>query len=300
MEPIRRCALIVNPVAGRGRPKHFIRKVVEFLESRNIDYDVFCTEYPGHATEIAHCIGEERKWDAIAVLGGDGTIREVVMGIFPQPMPLLLIPLGTGNDFYKTVFSNEPWYQVLERALLHPKLAYVDVGMVDIAGEKSIFVNGIGMGFDAAVVENLPKFRYLTGDLLYLVGVLYTFPRYHPPRMRATSQGHTLYEGEILLFSVGNGQFLGGGFHLFPKARLDDAQLDVTVVDRLSIPSFLRKLPKVYRGEHLEEPEVHYFQVSEIEVSSEQALPVQADGELLGRTRTLKIYPTRSVLPILL
>ncbi len=300
MERLTRLALIVNPIAGRGRPKRWIRKVVEMLESYGVLYHIFCTEYPGHATHIARQIADQGEWDAVAVLGGDGTIREVVMGIVDHPLPLILIPLGTGNDFYKTVFGNQRWAEVLQKIVQQPEVLYVDIGRVEMEDHQSLFVNGVGMGFDAAVVESLPKFRYLTGDLLYLAGVLYTFPRYHPPQMMAQFHGETLYEGEILLFSVGNGQFLGGGFHLFPKARLDDARVDVTVVDRLSLPAFIRKLPKVYKGQHLEEPEVHYFQVPEIQIEAQQALPVQADGELLGRTRRLRVFPTSQILPILL
>ena len=282
----RKWGVLINPAANSGRIKKVLPSLIKELDSQSFDYELHFTEYPGHAVKIA---GELAKHvDSIIVAGGDGTVREVANALVYKDVPLLVLPLGSGNDFHRTTFGKYKWQETLQFGM-KGNVEKVDVGIARYEGGETVFVNGIGMGFDGLVVENLDKFRYLRGDLLYLIAVLYTFPKFTPPNIQAYSGDDLMYKGDVLLFSVGNGNYLGGGFYLFPEASTEDSLLDVAVVDKLSLLKFLQKLPKAYRGTHLNEPEVHYFQVPELRVHSPYTLPVHADGDHIGRLRYLEI-----------
>lgn len=282
----KKWGVVVNPAANSGRIKRSIPDFIKRLDSMGLDYELCFTEHPGHAVTLTNELA--KHVDSIIVAGGDGTVREVANAVVSKDVPILILPMGSGNDFHRTTFGKTNWENTLNLGI-NGKVVSVDVGVAEHANGKTVFVNGIGMGFDGLVVENLDKFRYLRGDLLYLMAVLYTFPKFNPPHIQAYSGDNLVYDGDVLLFSIGNGNYLGGGFYLFPEASTEDSLLDVAVVDKLSLPKFLRKLPKAYRGTHLNEPEVHYFQVQSLRVVSPHHLPVHADGDHIGRFTHLEV-----------
>ena len=288
LSPPRRWLVVANPAAGQGRVARTLPKLQKRLEALGISYRLHITEAPGDAARFLRQ-QREQDFDLVAVVGGDGTVREAASALLNADMPLLVVPLGSGNDFSRVANCNLPWTRVLEAPWQGTRPVRVDVGYADLDHGREIFVNGAGVGFDACVVENMPRFRFLKGDLWYLATVLYTFRRFQPPQLRAEdAAGRPLYDGPALLFSVGNGRYLGGGFHLFPRSSLRDGRLDVSVVSPLGFWNFLKKLPKVFRGTHLGEPEVLYEQLEGLQVTLERPFPVQMDGELPGRTRTLR------------
>ncbi len=286
--PPKRWLVIANPAAGQGRVRKALPRLEQTLADLGVSYQLVVTSGPGEAKRWAERF-READVDLVAAVGGDGTVREVATGLLHAEVPLLVVPLGSGNDFSRVVNCDRPWLQVLRSPWKGTSPRWVDVGYAEMDHGSEVFVNGAGIGFDACVVENMPRFRVLKGDLWYLATVIYTFFGFRPPRLEAQDpHGQVVHHGPALLFSVGNGQYLGGGFHLFPRSRLDDGLLDISVVQPLSVIQFARKLPKVFKGTHLQEPEVSYHQLSEVLVSLERAYPIQMDGELPGRSRSFR------------
>jgi diacylglycerol kinase family enzyme len=151
------------------------------------------------------------------------------------------------------------------------------------------FVNGVGIGLDAEVAHRKSKFRYLPGDLPYLVSVFDTLWRYKPVRFDVTVDGVSRISRDLLV-AVGNGRCVGGRFHLTPDAILHDGVLNTCIIEEMPLLKILRLVPYVVRGDHASVSGVHFLKGKEISVSSDTGFSVHADGEVLGRSiRTVRV-----------
>lgn len=266
--------VIFNPAAGRGRAKKLQDRLIRLLETHPGTVSVQITRAAGHARELAAQF-KDRGITVIAA-GGDGTIHEVVNGLAGGNCTLGVIPIGSGNDFVK-MLNLPPDIPGVIAVIQRRKTMRIDLGRAN--GEY--FPNSMGVGFDADVVVESKKIQHLKGFWLYLAAVLKKLMTFRNRPVRLTFDGQVL-EQSVFLITVGNGQYVGGGFRITPLARLDDGLLDVCVLRGLTLPETLRYLPRVIRGQHLDLPQVTYFNATSIMVESALPLPLQLDGELRG------------------
>jgi diacylglycerol kinase (ATP) len=275
---------IVNPVAGKGAGKKVFGSIQGELDRRAVRYEVVETTGPGHATEAARA-----AFTPIVVsVGGDGTINEIANGIAGSTKTLGIIPAGSGNDFIKSVGVPKKPLQALQ-TVLQGITRSVDIGTVRCTHERQgggnrparLFVNGVGIGFDAAVAARTREIPFLSGTALYVVAVLQTLGKYAPPRFDIQFDGSS-QEARGLLIAVGNGKCAGGGFYLTPDARVDDGLLDICSVDEKNIFQILGLMPKVMRGNHYHVPGVKFFKEKGLTVSADEQFYVHADGEIVG------------------
>jgi len=275
---------IVNPSAGKGGAKKVFNAIRSDLDGRRIAYEFVETTGPGHATDAAR----RAATPAVVSVGGDGTINEVVNGLNGSTARLGIIPAGSGNDFIKSIgVPRRPSHAL--SVLLEGNTRTVDVGTVRCTPGKEgegnfgtrLFVNGVGVGFDAAVAARTREIGYLSGTALYILAVLQTLGKYTPPRFTIRSAAFSR-EARGLLIAIGNGQCAGGGFYLTPDAAVDDGLLDVCSVDEKNIFQILRLMPKVMRGKHHNVPGVKFFRSNELVISSDEQFYVHADGEIVG------------------
>ena len=278
--------LIVNPVAGRGATVRVIEPLEKKLREHGIDFTMALTTRPGEGTEIA------RRMEAqyVVAVGGDGTVNEVANGLIGSERPMGVIPSGSGNDFVKMIGVRTKVDQAIE-VLLGKKIRRIDVGTVKCSGGESqdtsppgtsYFVNGVGLGFDAAVAARMREIRYLRGTLVYIAAVFQMLGRFSAPEFKVTTDG-TSSTSRNLLIAVGNGTCAGGGFYLTPKALIDDGLFDVCLIDNINVPTILRLMPRVMRGKHLDAPEAKFFQTKEITFECDRDFFVHADGQIVGR-----------------
>ncbi len=215
-------------------------------------------------------------YEKIVAAGGDGTINEVVNGLAGTEAALGLLPIGTVN-----VFANE---------LQLPATRLEDCWKIICAGRtRSIdlpnangkhFVQLAGIGLDAqAVKETSAKFKRSFGPLSYLISAAQIASR-PPPRLLIESENAATREGSFVL--IGNGRRYGGRFPFFKRARIDDGLLDVLVFKRIGYLDIIRYLQEVIFSTSINLPEVEYFQTARLRVSSEENVPVEVDGELIG------------------
>jgi YegS/Rv2252/BmrU family lipid kinase len=226
----------------------------------------------------------------VVAVGGDGTINEIANGIIGEGKTLGVIPAGSGNDFVKSVsISRRPDEAV--RNLAAGRLRDVDVGTVrtsvfqngaEKVQDERLFLNGVGVGLDAAVAAKIKEIPYLSGILLYLAAILTTVGKYRAPRFEGSVDDHR-WNAEQLLVAIGNGRSAGGGFYLTPNAVVDDGLLDVSAIRRLKIPQILRVLPYVVMGKLQEKHGVKFMRGRKIHLESESCFTVHADGEIVGR-----------------
>ncbi len=284
-------SFIVNPKAAKGGAARIGERLRAELSARGLAQEMHLTERAGHACELARDTGAK----TVVAVGGDGTINEVANGIVGSGKALGIIPAGSGNDLIKSLDIPAEFGASLE-TVFQGVVQEIDVGYVrctkdgiatrsGFCDEGRYFVNGVGIGFDAAVAAKTAEIPYLRGVLLYLAAVFQTLGKYRPPEFRV-SYGHGQKTFTGLLIAIGNGRCAGGGFYLTPGAEPDDQLLDVCMVRSLPIGSILRLMPKVMRGAHEGDPNVSFVRSGQVSVDGSSEFFVHADGEVIGRNVT--------------
>lgn len=273
--------LISNPAAGRGRSRDTILRVLELLKGRGVEFDLELTKGPGDAANIARKALE--GFDIIVVVGGDGTINEIIPAMLFSEKPLGIIPAGSGNDFIKSVGVPNKVNKAVDM-LLRGDTGLVDVGKIN----GTYFANGVGIGFDAAVNRASYTINHSKrGLFLYVCALLKTLGKYDAVPLKVTIN-NTVFNQDIFLLTVGNGTTVGGGFKLTPHAKIDDALLDVTLVRPLPVPVLLWHLPKVFLGTiDRVKRYATLLKTEKLVVEAAGPVPIHVDGEIYdnGETR---------------
>ena len=280
---MHRVHLIVNPSAGRGAAARLAPAVLARLRERGVTCEARVTRAPGEATRLAT---EALRAGAscVAVLGGDGTVNEVVngyVGVARESQALAFIPAGTGNDFAKMLGARGDWREACDRLADHARRR-VDLGRCN----GRYFANGIGAGFDAQVAIEANAMHWLRGNAVYGVALARTLLlRYATPQARITHDGGVL-EGRVTMVAAANGTTYGGAFRIAPGADVADGLLDLMVADELSRAGILGFIPHVLRGTHIGRDGVTFVRTRRVVVETEQPLAVHADGEIVDRAAT--------------
>ena len=281
--------VIVNPVAGAGRTGREWPRIMGLFKGHGLRFEHDITEAPGHAIELAR-EAVKNGYDVVISVGGDGTINEVVNGLYTsgniKDATLGIVSTGTGSDYIRTVGLPRR-YDDACRCFLQPKKRTVDLGVVEYTNNghriERIFVNFAGFGFDAEIVRRTTRqFKALGGLPSYLLGVLTTLVAYRNKDISLKVDGESMSK-RVCTVIMNNGKYGGGGMFTAPDADLADGLLDVLIVGDMSKPDLLRSLPRIYKGTHLTHPKVTMKKAKEIEVRSlNGSMQLQADGELLG------------------
>ncbi|MBE5802930.1 MAG: diacylglycerol kinase family lipid kinase [Clostridiales bacterium] len=228
---------IVNPAAGNGYALKTEKRIRDALRGMDIEYEILHTACPEDATHLAAEAAAKHDCTCVIAVGGDGTAYEVACGLMNTGVPLGIIPAGTGNDFIKTVNIPKKPMQALKK-ILHGTPRPVDVGRLN----QRMFLNVCGTGFDVQTLEyTLAAKKYVRGILPYLIGLIRAIFSYKPVHVSFTVDEET-QERDVLLCSVANGQFFGGGIPVCPDAKPDDGLLDMIIVEtkpRWKIPFYL-------------------------------------------------------------
>lgn len=206
--------------------------------------------------------------DAVAVVGGDGTLHRALGPT--EPHPILVVPAGSGNDFARAL--DIPDAHAAAELLRRGRRRLIDLGTVSCDGVREPFANGVGVGLDGLVAA-----RHAAG-IPYALGAALSIPSLPRWTMRLGVDGHERSE-TVLSIGIANGPFCGGGFRMAPHARLDDALLDLVVVRPIPARDYLRWLPRARSGEHGDHPAVRMETASRIEIEADAPIPLHVDGE---------------------
>jgi diacylglycerol kinase (ATP) len=275
---------IVNPSAGKGAGGLLLDPLQNELRSRRISHDIVLTSGPGHATQAAR----ESLSTTVVAVGGDGTINEVANGLPGTEKMMGIIPAGSGNDFVKSVSIPSRLAPALD-VLLRGTHRSIDLGTVATGDGNSLprsFVNGVGVGFDAAVAAKTREIKSLSGIALYLAAVFQTLGHYVAPTFTISMGASPPVIGRNLLIAIGNGVCAGGGFFLTPDAKVDDGLLDACVVDDKNFLEILWLMPRVILGKHHNVTGVNFHRDKNFAISASEPFFVHADGEIVGTNVT--------------
>ena len=294
--------LIVNPNAGVKKGTKDWPKILRILREEKVDFDFQLTSRRGHAIRIASeaILSGCRK---ICVVGGDGTLNEVLNGIMDQnevpcsEVTLGMIPVGTGNDWCR--MFNIPFdYLKAIHILKQQKTFLQDAGKVTYYHKddqlKRYFMNVAGMGYDALVAKktNILKEKGLGGPLTYMYFVFASLFQYKFIEAVIEVDGKAVFKGEIFSMNVGICKYNGGGMMQVPFAIPDDGLLDVTLIKKTSKWIVVRYARKLFDGSLVDLPMVTTFRGENIRIRSTGKVFLETDGESLGHTPfTFEVLP---------
>lgn len=263
--------VILNP-AARGERAKSLQEKIRALSMRAI---VRLTESPGDAEALAER-AVRQGFQTIVAAGGDGTINEVVNGIGEADVALGILPVGTMNVFALELGIEGNNLKQAWRVIERGHIREIDLPMAN----DEFFVQLAGVGLDAAVVKHTtPDSKRTLGPVSYVL-TLAQVAAQKPPKVVATAADGTRHEGNFVL--VGNGRHYGGPLVLFRDAKLDDGLLDVVIFKNQSHWDIVRYVQAVVFGNHHELHDVEYFQTPMVQVTSDDDVPVELDGELAG------------------
>lgn len=278
-----RTLVILNPAAKHGETAQLVPVIEKLLH--NIPHDTVHTNAAGHALDLAEAASD---YDVVVAAGGDGTAHEVLNGLMRLPAetrPALgLLPTGSGNDTRRTLGVPED----LARAALVLGTGIrrrFDVGVCN----GLYFNNSFAAGLDAKVTAKAVEYKVTkrrSGLWLYLTALLHVlFNELDSFDLRIAFDGNEPALHKTLIVAVTQGPTYGGGFFITPDAIPDDGVFDVCMIDPLSLPEALLRLPFVIFGKHTRMKPVHMSRHTSLIIECDTPVPAQIDGEVLLEKR---------------
>lgn len=275
--------VIANPVAQSGagaEGARFVERALGAIEGVTRGFEIRLTRGPKDATQLARAAS---SFDTVLALGGDGVIHEVVNGLMHIEVgrrPRLgIIPMGSGNDYARTLNMSPSFPEVSLGQLLKGVCKRIDVGLVN----GTYFDETLSFGADAAIALDTMERRKRTGTRgtrLFMASGIHVIR--HDMRAWphvATFDGKRV-EGSSIVFAVQVGPTYGGGFRICPEADPTDGLLDVCYsVGSPSVPVALATLARARFAWHTHSPYLRFTRARNITIDFEGEPPCQADGE---------------------
>lgn len=303
-----RYLFIVNPNSRSGMGGMIWRTIEPELIRRQVDYECYRTTHPGHATKLVRQITSDGMEHRVVVLGGDGTVNEVVNGISDMDRIVLgYIPTGSSNDFIRGLGLPKDPLDALRVVLDPGRMKKMDIGVLKYAGKNRRFVISAGIGFDAAICHQaaVSKLKLMLnklklGRLTYVLIALNRLIHDRPVKVELLIDEHPakIYR-KVYFVAVMNNPYEGGGFYFCPNAVNDDRRLDVIVISGLPKLAVFLLLPTAYKGWHVHFPGVSVTQCKKVCIRAEKALAVHTDGEPIYLRREIAAEVMREQLRIM-
>jgi YegS/Rv2252/BmrU family lipid kinase len=292
-DPLNTWLVIVNPNAGAGKCLRDWPRIEKLLVSFGILYHKVFTIRKLHAILISRNyinLGHNK----IIVVGGDGTMNEVINGIFAQKrfetseITLGMIPVGTGNDWGR-MFGITGNYEEAIRTIKEFKTFVQDAGKVVFEKNNRMlnryFVNIASLGFGAMVVKksNRLKDKGKGNPAMYLFNIFTSLFGYKSVRASIEVDG-VASSNDVFSLSLGICKYNGGGMMQLPDAKPDDGLFDLTLIKKIGRIEVMRNIKKLYDGSITKHPKVETYQGKNIKISSTKDIYLETDGESLGHT----------------
>lgn len=283
----RNAMLIFNPAAGARDVRRELGQVIAFLEQRGWQVDLRETRGATDATTFARQAVTMGK-ETVLVVGGDGTINEVINGLAGSEVAVGLLPAGTGNvwamEMRLPIPSPIRWRTLLDatRSLVRGEVRHIDLGRV----KGRYFLLWGGIGLDAQVTQRMePRTRTTKklGALAYAVAAFLVAKDFRGTRTRVVADGQKIRTRSMLII-ISNAQLYARIARIASRAYLDDGLLDVCVFKGSGLPMTLLHVAHILTERHLQDPRVAYVQARQVIVETKRPLPVQVDGDHIGTT----------------
>jgi diacylglycerol kinase (ATP) len=286
--------IIVNPNAQGGRVRHCIESIHALAHASgganaaHTPAQVLVSDSVAHAQSLVRALPPESR---VIVAGGDGTVQYLLAAIVEKRHSLGVLPLGSGNDGARALGTyGGSWRDAFSRLLVSRNVRAVDLGVARFDDRVEYFLVALNAGFDASIAHRAvtgPKF--LHGLPRYLLATFRELARLTHWSLTIELDGKRVHLGDTLFASTLNAPTYGSGMPAVPHAKCDDGALDLLVARRFSRLGALVMLPRLLRGTHLADSRVTTHAFRTMTITSEQPLPLAADGEFLGTTQKVSI-----------
>lgn len=269
---------IINPASAKAKLDYAVESIKKQPYFNGNEDEILFSEYAGHVTEIAAAHPDCEIYS----VGGDGTFLEAVNGVMATGCPVCFMPMGSGNDFIRSVSSANDFDSVV-KGLEEPVKKVLDLGLID----GGCFANIASVGFDAEIVKNAQKFKDIPvlRKFSYILSIFYTLFSYKGLKLKMTVDGNVV-EGDFLLVAVANGQYYGGGIKIAPTAVVDDGYFDVVYAPAMSRLEVLTILPRLLNGSHLNHKKITRVLAKNVTIESDTEFLRNTDGDLRPAKRT--------------
>lgn len=268
----RRILFILNPHSGLGRHRRVESAVERYLDKEYFDFEIEYTQKAGHATELARG-AVERKVDVVAVAGGDGSINEVVKGIYGSNTILAVIPTGSGNGLAR--YLKIPLRASKAISLINDfSVSRIDLGFIN----DELFVSIAGLGFDAEIADRYAK-ATIRGFMTYFSMIAGAFQSYKPRKYTLKFDGKKKLKERAFIISFSNSNQYGYNTSFAPDASITDGLLDVSIIRKppLLMTPLLAHLLYFRRIDETEYVDV--YRAASVEVKKKKSVMLNIDGE---------------------
>ncbi|MGZ0711389.1 diacylglycerol kinase family protein (plasmid) [Coraliomargarita sp. W4R53] len=280
-----RLALLVNPAARAGAHSSIAIRAADRLREHGIRTSIISGGSAAESSDLLRAaIGLDI--DAVAVVGGDGTVNLAIRELHTTSIPLGIIPAGTGNDFATTLGLRELDVVAAADAIADGFTRTVDLAEVTRAdGSKTMFATVLASGFDSKVNDRANAMRWPRGGSRYNIAVVVEFLRlagiHYQIDWDDADGVRQHFDGELLMATLANGRTYGGGIPIAPSADHSDGFLDLVMVQPAGRIALVRLLAKVYRAAHEKSQGVSIVQARWARISAVETM-AYADGDPLG------------------
>ena len=293
---------IVNPNSGGGSVGKNWEQLLKRIEDKIGKIEYSFTTSKGHGSDIALDLSK-KGFDILAVIGGDGTISEVVDGIIKSKntsISIVVLNLGTGGDFSRSLGVPGDLDLALDKIKIG-STRKTDVGLVSYYSESleklqnRYFINIVGCGMAGAVVQTVNKSSKKFGGFSYYLGSMANILSYTNKPLRFRLDGGDWLERKVTSLAICNGQYFGGGMRVSPNSELSDGFLDAVVIGDWNLFQKVFYSKKFYNGTISNTPKVESYRCKKIEIEpidKNNAAIIDCDGEDLGKIpMTVEVFP---------
>ena len=287
---------IVNPVAGSGRGLKDWPQICDVLYQSNIKFDALFTLHKYHAIELA-VQAVNKGYRQIIVIGGDGTLHEVVNGLFiqtkvePKDVLIAVVAVGTGNDWIR-MFGIPKTYPEAIKAICDKHTFLQDVGKVDYwecrVKHTRYLANVAGCGYDAMVCNMFNNYhsKGYRGKWLYIFAAFAQAFTYKTKDTTIIADGKQIFNGKMFTGTIGVCKYTAGGLSQTPLAIPDDGLFDLTIVPKVKsrFLLFLKYWKSLFNDKIYDVPGVKLVRGSTLEIKSNPSIRVELDGEIMGES----------------
>ena len=274
-------AFLVNPASANGATGKRWPKLQARARELGLDGDAFVSRRPGDLTELARAAAD--RYDLLVVVGGDGSLNEVVNGVAGTGAELAVLPAGTGQDFGRT-YGIPSRFDDAVRVALDGAPTTIDLGRASFEGGERWFANVGSVGMSGAVAQRANSMsKALGGRATFYYALVREFAAWKNTDVTVTYDDGER-RGAMHDVIVANGAWHGGGMKLAPEALPDDGLFDVVLIGDISKLDFVTTSPKLYKGGHVRHPRVEVLRSAQLTVTAAKPLPVELEGEQVGTT----------------
>jgi diacylglycerol kinase (ATP) len=277
---VERVTVLINPLAGHGHAPVAGRKGVARLRERGVTVTEIIGTDADHARTLARRAIDDGT-DALVVVGGDGAISIGLQAAAQSGTPIGLIPAGTGNDHAREfgVPVGDP--VAAADVIADGEVQESDLARITLTDGAVVWAGTVvASGFDSLVTDRANRMTWPKGPMRYNLAMLAELTRLRPLDYSIELDDATV-QVDATLVAVGNGRSYGGGMQICPGANKADGLLDVTVVGYGSRARLVRLFPRVYKGTHVDLPEVQTYRSRTVRLRCD-GITAYADGDRVG------------------